>query len=138
VLPLTLESIEAAFRSAFAQDTCADDDLPLWSRANPSRGHCAVAALTLNDLLGGDLVVASVDRDGDRVGVHYWNRIGSIDIDLTRQQFLANETIGTPDVVVRPPGRPKRYADQYETFRSRVGASLGIVISSSGQARTES
>jgi hypothetical protein len=30
--------------------------------------------------------------------------------------------------VVRPAGRPKRYAEEYDTFRSRVGASLGIEI----------
>lgn len=123
---LTLAAIEAAFRAAFARETCAVDDLPFWSEDNPSRGHCAVAALTLNDLLGGDLLLATVARNGVDVGYHWSNRLAAVDIDLTADQFLPDEVVGKPEVMVRPPGRPRLYADQYDLFRSRVGQILEL------------
>lgn len=122
--PLTLGRIESAFHSSFAVEFCSEDDLPFWSPENPSRGHCAVAALTLNDLLGGHLLVADVLRDGIHVGVHYWNRLAGVDIDLTRQQFRSNEVVGAPQIIERPPGRPRDDADQYDGFRARVGLRL--------------
>ena len=122
--PLTLGRIESAICSSFAIEFCAEDDVPFWSPDNPSRGHCAVAALTLNDLLGGQLLVADILRDGIRVGVHYWNRLTSVDVDLTRQQFHSNEVVGVPQIVERPPGPPDNYADQYDGFRARVGLRL--------------
>ena len=124
--PLSLSSVESAFRSAFSVDLCAEDDLPFWSEDNPSRGHCAIAALTINDLFGGDLLVAEVFRDGHKTGYHCWNRLSGLDVDLTRDQFSDNETVGSPDVVKRPEGRPKQYADQYDIFRARVLAALGV------------
>lgn len=133
--PITLEAIETAFLAAFSEDLCAEDDLPYWSSDNPARGHCAMAALTLNDLLGGDLLLATVDRDGVQVGYHYWNRLAGVDVDLTRAQFLPGEVVNAPEVVIRPPGRPTYYAEEYDTFRSRVGESLGIDIEERGKPR---
>ncbi len=132
--PITLAAIESAFAAACSKDLCAEDDLPFWSAENPSRGHCAIAALTLNDLLGGDLLLSTVERDGVQVGVHYWNRLAGVDIDMTRAQFLPGEVVTSPELVTRPPGRPKRYAEEYDTFRHRVGESLGVEISEHGGA----
>lgn len=127
---VTLAAIEGAFANAFSKDTCSEDDLPFWNPANRSRGHCAVAALTMHDLLGGDLLVAEVERDDQKVGVHYWNRLAGIDVDLTREQFLDNERVLSPRVVARPAGRPTHYAEQYDLFRDRVSVGLGIEITS--------
>ncbi len=126
--PLTLSAIEDAFRASYSRKLCSEDDLPFWSTDNPSRGHCAVAALTLHDLLGGDLLLATVDRDGEHIGYHWWNRVGGVDIDLTRGQFLENETVNEPEVVKRPPGRPTFYAEQYDLMRALVGEKLGFEI----------
>jgi hypothetical protein len=126
VEPLTLGTLESAVRVSFARDTCAEDDLPSWTPENPSRGHCAVAALTLNDLLGGLLLRAEVHRDGLHTGYHWWNRLAGVDVDLTADQFADDEVVGEPAVIERPPGRPRRYADQYELFQGRVLAALGI------------
>ena len=49
-------------------------------------------------------------------------------VDLTRGQFLPGEVVNSPEAVVRPRGRPARYAEQYDLFRARVGESLGIEI----------
>jgi hypothetical protein len=66
-------------------------------------------------------------RLGSRQGVHYWNRLpDGTEIDLTRQQFAANEVIQPPRVLRRPDGPPKRCAEQYLTMRRRVLNALGI------------
>lgn len=124
--PLTLAVIEEAFGAVYARDTCAEDDLPYWSITNPSRGHCAVAALTIHDLLDGDLLVATIGTDGKQTGYHWWNRLNGVDLDMTRTQFLPNEVVGQPDVMIRPQERPKHYAEQYDVFRGRVFATLGL------------
>jgi len=118
----------AAIRAAWALDTCDPADADDWSAANPSRGQCGVTALTLNDLLGGVLLIADVTRgDGSRQGVHYWNLLpGGVEIDLTRQQFADDEVIQPPRTLMRPAGLPKRCAEQYLTLRRRVGNALGI------------
>jgi len=46
-------------------------------------GQCAVTALVVQDLLGGDLIRAVIDGES-----HYWNMIPGVgEIDLTRWQF---------------------------------------------------
>jgi hypothetical protein len=124
---VTLSVIEAAVRSAWSLETCDPVDVPLWHSGNPARGQCGVTALVLQDLLGGDLLVAEVEyADGGRQGVHYWNRLaGGIEVDLTREQFTDGERIGAPSVAPRPPGgRPARCADQYDLLRNRVLAAV--------------
>jgi hypothetical protein len=75
----------------------ADD----WS--NPSRGQCGSTALTVHDLLDGDLLIAEVARsDGSRQGVHYWNRLPEgTEIDLTRHQTAVRVTSAVTPCGVR-------------------------------------
>ncbi len=124
--PRDFGAIAAAFAGAFALDTCSLDDVDVWSAENAARGHCAVASLVVNDLLGGQLLRAEVHEHGEQIGYHWWNRLAGVDIDLTRDQFRLTERIGEPTVVDRPPGEAGNYADQYEVFRARVAASLGL------------
>ena len=86
-MPSTLEQVESAVRAAWRRQTCDESDLDDWSPANPARGQCGVTALTLHDLLGGDLLVAEVLLpDGSRQGVHWWNRLpDGREVDLTRE-----------------------------------------------------
>lgn len=46
-------------RAAWARDTCDRVDADDWSAAKPTRGQCCKTALTINDLLGGELSTAS-------------------------------------------------------------------------------
>lgn len=125
---ITREDIEAAVRAAWARDTCDPVDADDWSPANPARGQCGTTALTINDLLGGDLVVAEVlHADGSRQGVHWWNRLpDGTEIDLTREQFTSREVIQQPRAMPRPSGLPKRAAEQYLTLKHRVLHALGV------------
>jgi hypothetical protein len=121
------EGLEAAIRAAWARDTCDPVDADDWSAANPSRGQCGSTALTIHDLLGGELLIAEVlHSDGSRQGVHYWNLLrDGTEIDLTREQFINSEVIQQPRVLPRPAGLPKRCAEQYLTMRHRVLTALG-------------
>jgi len=121
--PLTLSAVDLAVRSAFAEDFCAEGDLPFWSEDNPARGHCAIAALTMHDLFEGDLLVATAERDGIQTGYHYWNRLPGLDGEMSGDQFLPGEVVGEPTAVTRPAGGPTHYADQDDAFRTRVLAS---------------
>lgn len=124
---ITHGDIEAAVRAAWARDTCDPVDADEWSPANPARGQCGTTALTINDLLGGELLVAEVlHADGSRQGVHWWNRLpDGTEMDLTREQFTSHEVIQQPRAMARPSEPPKRAAEQYLTLRHRVLHALG-------------
>jgi hypothetical protein len=98
------------------------------SAANPARGQCGTTALTINDLLGGELLVAEVlHADGSRQGVHWWNRLpDGTEIDLTREQFPSHEVIQQPRAMQRPSELSKRAAEQYLTLKQRVLHALGL------------
>src|SRR5579859_3695688 len=100
----SLSVLESAIRAAWCVWTSDPIDQPGWSQSNPASGQCASTALVVQDLLGGELLIAEVRRsDGRRQGVHYWNRLaGGLELDLTREQFRAGETIGEPRSVARP------------------------------------
>jgi hypothetical protein len=117
----TLAEIEAAIRGAWGLDTSDDPDE--WSEANPSRGQCAVTALLVRELLGGDILIANVVRDGKRIERHAWNRLASgITVDLTREQFLTGEQFTEP--AVDEPLITHRTPERYETLKARVLAAL--------------
>jgi hypothetical protein len=129
-MPLTLHQLEAAVRESWGTETCDPADLP-WSAERPSRGQCTATALVLNDLLGGELLMAEVVYDdGTHQGFHGWNRLaGGVDIDQTRDQFDAGETVLDPEVATRPDDRPSRVEDQYRELRRRVLSRLTAAAS---------
>jgi hypothetical protein len=112
-------------RKSFALDTCSPDDVQDWSSVNASRGHCAVASLTLHDFFGGELLCAEVRVGARRTGYHWWNRVGQFEIDLTRDQFAPTELVGEPWAVDRPVGE-HLYSAQHEVFRARVLKNLRL------------
>jgi hypothetical protein len=123
--PLT--EIEAAIRASWSAETCDPVDRDVWSPANPSRGQCAVTALVVQDLCGGELLLAEVRyADGSRQGVHYWNRLpGGVELDLTREQFHPGEHVQAPEAVERPADLTRgRLWPQYRTLSVAVRAAL--------------
>jgi len=92
---LSPKSMLKLFRKCWTRETSFD---PLrWSPRNPAWGQCAVTALVVQDLLGGELLCCEVD--GTR---HYWNLLPSNRaLDLTRHQF--GNRFG-----LRPPGTEDR------------------------------
>jgi hypothetical protein len=119
--------IERALRESWSAATCDPVDLAQWSPQAPARGQCAVTALIVQELIGGELLLAEVrNADGSRQGVHYWNRLpGGVELDLTREQFTAGETILEPEVIERPADLTTgRLYPQYRVLADAVHARL--------------
>jgi hypothetical protein len=128
-MPLrSLTEVERAIRESWSVATCDPVDLEQWSPETPARGQCGVTALVVQELLGGDLLLAEVRHaDGSRQGVHYWNRLaGGFELDLTRGQFTAGERILAPEIVERPPDLTTgRLYPQYRVLADAVRHRLG-------------
>jgi hypothetical protein len=122
VSALTLDDVQAAIRGSWSAET--SDDPEEWSPENPARGQCGVTALAVRDLLGGEILVANVLRDGRRVERHAWNRLASgLTIDLTRAQFAPGYELDGPRV--EEPLTASRSPERVQLFASRVRARLG-------------
>jgi hypothetical protein len=79
----------------------------------------------LQDLLGGELLLARATVSGQPVGWHHWCRLaGGVEVDLTGDQFGPHEQLGQPRIVTRPDGPPRRGADQYALLRDHVLTTL--------------
>jgi hypothetical protein len=121
----TREGLEAAIRASWSLETCDPTDVSVWTPSNPSRGQCAVTALVIHDVIGGELLEAEVhNQDGSRQGFQYWNRLAGVDLDLTRDQFSSQEIVQDPHVIARLPEAPWRSHEQYLQLRDRVHAEL--------------
>jgi uncharacterized protein (DUF952 family) len=128
VLFRSLTEIERVIRASWSRETCDPVDFAVWSPENPSRGQCAVTALVVQDLCGGELLLAEVHfRDGSRQGLHYWNRLGGgVELDLTRAQFAPDEAVQAPEPVERPTDLSRgRLYPQYQALSRVVRAGLG-------------
>lgn len=133
--PWTLLEIDRALRASWAADTCSPDDFARagWAADNPAWGHCDITALLVNDLFGGDLMLGDVHDGEEPHGFHWWNRLAcGIELDLTREQFRAGQTITSARLIERPGPRPSRRREEYERFRGRVAAILGPLPAPAG------
>ena len=82
-------------RSSWCRETASPGCQEKWSPENPALGQCAVTALLVQDVLGGELMRTSVEGQGS----HYYNRLpDGRTLDLTRGQF--------PEGTVIPDGQP--------------------------------
>jgi ADP-ribose pyrophosphatase YjhB (NUDIX family) len=127
VVHSSLIELEEAIRSSWCLWTSDPVDQPGWSESNAASGQCGSTALVVQDFLGGQLLLADVqDADGAPAGVHYWNRLsGGLEVDLTREQFRAGETIGEPRVIERPEDVTRgRLPGQYHLLVARVSRRL--------------
>ena len=124
---VTFDALQAAIRQSWGLETCDPTDAGEWTPANPSRGQCAVTAMVVHDVFGGQLLEAEVHvQDGSRQGFHYWNRLADGDVDLTRDQFTSHEVVQEPHVIDRVPEFPWKAEEQYLIFRERVRAALQL------------
>lgn len=121
-----LADVEQALRASWSMET--SDDPASWSPENPALGQCAVSALVIRALYGGDIVIATVlDRHGARTpDGHAWNVLPSGEqVDFAFDQFLDGEGLG-PEIVTEPviDGDPRRA----HLLAERVSRLLGVPI----------
>jgi len=129
VATFTLTQLENAVRDSWSPETTyARADYLAASTGVASRGQCGPTALVVHDLLGGDLVMADLFSGGEKIGVHYWNRLsGGVEVDLTRDQLLPDETLHEPRVVDRARPAAGSAPDlAYQLLRMRVETALGL------------
>ena len=118
--------VEQALRASWSMETSDDPDG--WTPENPALGQCAVSALVIRALYGGDIVIATVlDRNGERTpDGHAWNVLPSGEqVDFSFDQFLDGEGLG-PEIVTEPviDGDPRRA----HLLAERVSRLLGVPI----------
>ena len=73
-----LQPLREALEDVFACDTAYGDCKP----DHPSAGHCFLASMMVQDLLGGEIIAGQVNFIP-----HYWVRVNGIDVDITGDQF---------------------------------------------------
>lgn len=111
----TLTELERAIRSSWGIET--SDDPEQWTKDNPARGQCVGTALLVRELLGGEILLANVIRDGKWVERHAWNRLPTgVTVDLTRSQFTSGEELTEPVI-----GEPvATHRSRYDLLATRV------------------
>lgn len=123
----SVDEVAEAIAASWSRETAYASEayLDAGRHGDRSRGQCGTTAMVVQDLLGGELVVASVLRDGDPIGVHYWNRLpGGLEIDLTRDQLVPEESLADAREVPRPSGLPVHGLEPYLLLSQRVRALL--------------
>lgn len=113
-----MTNVPPAIQYAWCRETSADPER--WTEENPAWGQCAVTALLVQDLLGGDLLRSTVDGIS-----HYWNRIDGFDLDLTLRQFGpaiydASPVVREREYVLSFPETKARYELLLKRFRFYV------------------
>ena len=122
----TLSEIEEAVRSSWGPDTSfASSDYMSRVAGRPARGQCGTTALVVQELLGGDLMVADVEYEGRVEGVHYWNVTpGGLELDLTRDQFSPAESLINQRRVETGRNSSGAGEQPFRLLRERVAAAL--------------
>lgn len=102
--PLLLADAKPAVRSSRSAETRTPEFRTRWSVDDSARDQRGTTAMAPNDLLGGEPIRGEVHRAGERVDLHWWNRLGmGVEIDLTRERFGPHESVAGATVVPRPP-----------------------------------
>jgi hypothetical protein len=76
------------FRNAWCAETAHPAYKEKWSPDNPSAGQCAVTALIIQEMYGGDIYACKVGRSS-----HFVNIINDKIIDMTADQFGGADNI---------------------------------------------
>ena len=123
-----LEYQQNLFLDGFSKETSSDPDN--WTPDDPTRGNCAVAALSAWDFYGGEILRASLEKVPGYEGMrsHYWNRLPSgLEVDFTADQFKGKAR----DLVPRGEVRTRKYLlenpktkARYELLKSVLDSSL--------------
>jgi hypothetical protein len=118
-MELLIDSLRNLFLKGWSAETCFPASKEKWTKENPTLGQCAITALIVNDLFGGQIV-------SNREYHHYWNILedGTV-IDFTKEQW-GDITIETYEPTTREyilfseRGREFRTLERYQLLRKTI------------------
>lgn len=122
-----LSDLEKALRKSWIRETSYYADT--WTKENPAWGQCAVTALIVQDYFRGGIIRALATLPDKRKLTHYFNRLNSRDVDLTKEQIPAGSDLVIQQVDVPLRGVVLSYADtarRYVLLRQRVKENLAF------------
>ena len=100
-----------------------------WTEDNPLWGHCAVVALLVQEIFGGELLRVSLEGTPfAKARYHYWNRLpDGTEVDLTRIQFAGKFPEGLKAVVRKSKDllRIEQVAKRFKLLKRRLKIFLG-------------
>lgn len=111
-----LEILQDLFWMSFRAETSSDPNN--WRDDDRTRGHCAVVALLVQDILGGEILRASLEEvtGYEDMRSHYWNRLSNgLQVDFTADQFKNRAR----DLMPRGEARTRRYLLGNEKTKAR-------------------
>jgi hypothetical protein len=116
------------FRNAWTAETAHPAYRDKWSPDNPSVGQCAVTALIVQELLGGDIYSCKVGRSS-----HFVNIINDEIYDLTAEQFGGTNNIQYVNNSFKPKSRKsllrnKDVCIRYELLKSRLSTEINCTL----------
>lgn len=76
-MTISLEELAAALKRSWSIKTSSK-----WLKANPARGQCSVTALTVQELLGGEIMKTNAEGYW-----HFYNVIDGKRLDFSESQF---------------------------------------------------
>ncbi len=78
----SLDDLYDALCHCWTRETCTERLRNKWSESNKTAGQCAITAFIVQDIFGGEIHEMDTGR-----GLHCYNVIDGIAIDLTSEQF---------------------------------------------------
>lgn len=119
----TLGEFYFALLNAWTIETCSERFRDEWSQENPSVGQCTITAALVREYFGGEIMGLPL-TDG---GMHSFNRIDGIIVDLACEQFGENALLDFDNAVpveasslLAAPDKAKRYAILQDNFMSNM------------------
>ena len=116
---MTQSEIATAIEACWSIETtyCVEN----YINRDPAWGNCAVTALLVQELLGGELMQGWAIEPGQARTAHYWNRVSGYDLDLTWRQFvqgtiLTDTALADYNVLIENEWMRERYENLVAAF----------------------
>lgn len=122
-MSIDLKNLRELFLKGWSKETCYPKSKDKWTPENPTFGQCAVTALVINDLFGGEIVSNPKYH-------HYFNILeDGTEIDLTREQWkdvvIEGHEPSTRDYILfSERGRDVQTLERYQLLRKNVEREL--------------
>lgn len=102
-----------------------------WTPSNPAAGQCRVTAAVVQDVLGGEVLMATIQQDP--LYTHFWNRLpDGQEIDLTADQFTDQQQVPAGEPIERGElMKPEPMTRTYPVLLERVQEQLDLDMPSS-------